>query len=252
MTGDDPVGTPQRQRFRDLLGWPLALVVIAGLALLGWWLLLRAVPSIPDLGRAAGEAGRTAQAIARAFREGTLSTEFTSYAQSLEGTRRLQVASLDSVETLSQRDQASILWGQLELPEVLLRATLPVTYTYYLDLEAPWTLTWDESSQVLAVQTPPLEWNRPAVDVSRMTIGVERTHPLRDHEAARERLRQVLTPWLEERAEANRELVAATAREEVEDWVRSWVEVEYGQVGEIEVVLGAAVPDPTTLTDPRP
>lgn len=232
----------------SLRGWPLALVAVAVLGLAGWWLLLRAVPSVPDL----GEAGRAAQAIARAFRQGTLSTEFTSYAQSMEGTRRLQVATLETAEILSRRDRASILWGQLEMPEVLLRASIPVTYTYYLDLEQPWTLTWDEQTRRLLVDTPPLEWNRPAVDVSRMAIEVERTHPLRDDEAARERLRRVVTPWLEDRAEQHLELVAPTAREEVESWVRSWIEAEYGQVGEIKVVLGAAAPDPTALTDPKP
>lgn len=224
------------RRAPNLRGWPLALVAIAALALVGWWLLLRAVPSVPNL----DEAGRTAQAIARAFRQGTLSTEFTSYAQSVEGTRRLQVATLETAETLSRRDQASVLWGQLELPDVFLRASIPVTYTYYLDLEQPWTLTWDEPTRRLVVATPPLAWNRPAVDVSRMEIEVERTHPLRDDEAARERLRKAVTPWLEHRAEQNSGLIAATAREEVEGWVRSWVEAEYGQVGEVRVILGGA------------
>lgn len=226
---------------RRLKPWPLVIVALAVIALVAWWLTLRAIPRMPQL----DDAGRAAEAIARAFRQGTLTTEFTSYATSLEGSRRLQVASLEAVETLSRRDRAAVLWGQLALPEVAVRASLPVTYTYYLDLEKPWRIDWEGETRTMLVQTPPLEWNRPAVDVSDMRLEVEQTHPLRDEAAAVERLRTAVSPWLEERAEKNLALVDATAREEVEGWVRSWVEAEYGQVGEVKVVLGdgPATPD---------
>ena len=34
-----------------------------------------------------------------------------------------------------REDRATVLWGQLELPEVIVEATAPVQYTYYLDLD---------------------------------------------------------------------------------------------------------------------
>ncbi len=230
------VGNDSHPRHRA--AWPLALVAVAGLVLLGWWMFLRAIPEVPDL----DDAGRTAAAVARAFRQGTLTTEFTSYASSIEGTQRLQVASLDTVERISRRDQASVLWGQLELPAVVVEASLPVTYSYYLDLDKPWNLHWNEATHELTVQTPPLEWTRPAVDVSGMRFEASATHPLRDEQAALDRLQSAISPWLEEQAEQHRNLVESTAREEVENWVRSWVQSEYGQVGEIVVVLGEAPP----------
>ena len=232
---------------RGRSAWPLALVAVALLALLGWWMFLRAIPEVPSL----DAASRAAEAIAGAFRKGTLTTEFTTYASSIEGTQRLQVASLDTDERITRRDQASVLWGQLELPEVVVEASLPVTYSYYLDLDKPWSLHWDEATRELTVHTPELEWTRPAVDISAMRLDATASHPLRDEQAAVERLRAAITPWLEEQAGRHRNLVEATAREEVAKWVRSWIEAEYGQVGEIEVVLGGATDDPTALVEPR-
>ncbi len=216
-----------------LIGWPLALVLVVGLAVLAWWLFLRAVPSLPSL----DQAGKTAAAIARAYREGTLTTRLTNYATEVEGVQRLQVATLETTEVVSQRDAASVLWGQLQLPDVVVRAEVPVTYTYYLDLNDPWTLTWDEQTGVLTVEAPELRWNPPAVDISAMQLDAGGDNPLRDEAAAIERVRSRMTEWLDAQASAHRDLVAATAREQTEEWVRTWLQGQFGGVVDVRVTI---------------
>ncbi len=212
----------------------MAFVVIAALAVLAWWLFLRSIPTLPS----AAEATRAAAAIAQAFRQGTLTTQFTNYSTEVEGVQRLQVATLETTEVVSQRDSASVLWGQLQLPDVVVRAEVPVTYTYYLDLNEPWTLNWDDEAQVLTVEAPELRWNPPAADVSGMRLDAGAfDNPLRDEDAAIERLRSRLGEWLETQAAGHRDLVAPTAREQTEEWVRTWLAGQFGGAVDVRVRL---------------
>ena len=62
------------------------------------------------------------------------------------------------MEVFERTDSATVFWGQLALPDVVVRARAPFEYTYYLDLNKTWELTLKKKSTV-TVPTP-------AIDVS--------------------------------------------------------------------------------------
>ena len=45
------------------------------------------------------------------------------------------------MEVFERTDSATVFWGQLALPDVVVRARAPFEYTYYLDLNKTWELT---------------------------------------------------------------------------------------------------------------
>ena len=228
MSEPGPHAAPPRRRRNG--SWALAVAILVFTLVLGGgaWYALRVIQRLPgqiaDQGR---EMGRSAVeqvgALVRAFRTGSVSRQFAAYTTRLEGTNYLQVARLQQVQVFQMQDDAAVLWGTVDLPPVVVRATAPVDTTYFVDLEGEWKLELREGERRVLVQAPPLRFNKPAIDLSRLRWQVVRGSLLRDEQVVAAQLRREMTGRATMQAKANLPLVRETGRRQVEQFVRNWL-----------------------------
>ena len=229
-TPDSPRGS---HKPRSQVLWPIAFITL----LLGMVVVIVVGFVIIRLTQVPGEvvqggrelargAVESVERIARAFRTGSVQTSFVSYATEVSGSAFLQFASLDQTEVLERTDSASLLWGRLRLPDVVVEARVPVRYTYYLDLEDDWLLTLEGTT--VTVLAPGVRANRPAVDASAIEYRVQADSVLRDEEAVLEQLRQRITDQLAARAGENIALVRELGRRRTADFVRTFLLAQFG------------------------
>ncbi len=216
--------------------WPLVF------AFLGFGILALAAYVFHRAQRLPGELleeGRSIAAelrtVAAAFKTGTITTTFVSYATEMSGSQKLQFATLKEMEVFERTDRAQLLWGQLELPEVVVRAEAPVEYTYYLDLEEPWDFLLEGGT--VRVQAPPIRFNTPAIDVSRLRYDVKSGSVFRDEELALENLKRALGELARERASLNVALVRELGRKKTADFVRTWLLSRYEDASSYHIDL---------------
>ena len=171
--------------------------------------------------------------VAAAFKQGMIETTFISYAATVSGSSRLQFATLRQIEVFTRTDQASVLWGQLELPPVVVSATAPVQYTAYLDLDERWEFVLE--GRTLYVLAPRIRFNKPAIDASRIRYEVREGSLLRDEELAIEKLKEGLTAMSFARAREHVSLVRETGRRRTEEFVANWLAQAFGDGGEYHV-----------------
>jgi hypothetical protein len=207
-------------------GWPIAAGVL-GLAAIaaGVFVFLRVARLPQDALQATRDLLGDARSIAAAFKTGTLTTRFASYATQLTGSTRLQVATLRQLEVFERTDEAAIFWGQLQLPDVVVEARAPVEYVYYLDFKEPWSFALED--RTLVVKAPAVRWNAPALDVSALRYEIRKGSVLRDEAAVIEKLRQGLSELARLRARAHLPLVRDTARRQTEDFVETWLKAQF-------------------------
>jgi hypothetical protein len=245
---------PRRQA---QVSWALATAAVAIVAIVagGGLYVFHSVRSLPgDVVEGGRKALRELGEVAAAFRTGTVTTTFRSYATQVTGTTRLQFAELRQEELFERRDSEAVLWGTLALPDVVVEARAPVTYTYFLDLEREWRFRL-EGRDVLVV-APPIEWNRPAVDVSALRFTVREGSVLRDEQLALGRLRAELTPLLDRRARQHVPFVRETGRRKVEAFVETWLVGRFADGTEHRARVlftdepAAATPRPPALPTP--
>lgn len=187
-------------------------------------IFLKSCASVPakTLDKAGQVIDKTGQAlanIAAAFKQGTFSTTFTSYATTISNQTRLQVATLKQTEIITQTNQSSTAWGYVPLPNVVVEARAPVEYTYYLDLNAPWT--FDLRAGHLIATAPPLHFNKPAVDASAIHYEVRQgTFKTAD---ALDGLKRSVTSLVTIRAKENIPLVREHARQQTTEFIERWL-----------------------------
>ena len=162
-----------------------------------------------------------------------MTTQFLSYATEVSGNNYLQFATLREIEVFERTDSATVLWGQLELPDVVVRAEAPVVYTYTLDLNDRWELSLD--GDTVWVLAPPIEHNPPAIDLSAMRYDVESGSLFRDEDEALARLRQGLTQLANRRAVENIDLVRELGRRKTEEFVRKWLLANFPDTESIRI-----------------
>ncbi len=232
-------------RGRSHRSWPVAVTLIALTAMLvGAFLYV--YESLRRMPAEIVESGRTVAAelerVAAAFRTGTVTTSFISYATRVNGSSYLQFASLRQIEAFERRDEAAVLWGMLDLPDLVVRATAPVEYTYYLDLDGVWDLRLVDGR--LLVVAPPIEFNQPAVDASRIDYEVRTGSLVRDEEEALRRLKSGITRMSIERARENLPLVREIGRREAERFVADWMAARFldGRDYRVELVFPDELP----------
>ena len=211
---------------RNPWAWPVAWVLTV-LIVFGSGLYVfqscRALPgeTLDKAGRVVEQVGQKAQQVAAAFKQGSITTTFTSYATTLSGSQYFQFATLSQVETFTRKDESSMAFGYIPLPEVIVQATAPVTYTYYLDLNARWDFQLENG--VVRVIAPDIKFNKPAVDPSRITYEVKKNSLIRNTTEAMDNLKSSIT-WLSyKKAKANIDLVRETGRTQTQRFVQNWL-----------------------------
>lgn len=197
----------------------VAAILVGGLGALWLWRSVRQIPGdVVATGRQVlAELGE----VAAAFHGGTVTTRFISHATEVSGSNYLQFAQLSEIEIFRQTDQATVLWGKFDLPDLVVEATAPVEYTYFLDLNAEWQLRQEGSS--IEVVAPVIQANTPAVDVSALSYSVRSGSLLRDEAGALSRLRAGITEMAKETATDNIDLVRELGRRKTEEFVENWL-----------------------------
>jgi hypothetical protein len=206
--------------------WPVTWMVIAGMLIGGGVYIFKSCRDLPadtlqQAGKLARTIGEQAQQVASAFKQGSITTTFTSYATSLSGSQYLQFATLSQKETFTRTDESTVLFGYIPLPEVIVEASAPVSYTYYLDLNAPWDFVLRDG--VIWVTAPEIKFNKPALDISRVTYEVKKNSHFRNTSEAMENLRSSMTWMCYQKAKTNVELVRETGRKQTETFVENWL-----------------------------
>ena len=219
-----PPPAPARAPRPSHAPWAFAAAAVAVVAIVtgGVAYVVRSARSLPtEMIEGGRQALRDLREVAAAFRTGSVTTSFRSYATELHGTTRLQFAELRQLEVFERRDEAAVLWGALSLPDVVVEARAPVEYTYYLDLDREWRFRL-EGKEVYVV-APPIAWNRPSVDVSALRYEVRAGSVFRDEQLVEERLRSDLTALSALRARQHVPLVREACRRKVEAFVETWL-----------------------------
>ena len=175
--------------------------------------------AIERTGRVVDRAGKALADVAAAFKRGTITTSFVSYATALSNNTYLQFATLKQMEIFTRTEAPSTAFGYVPLPDVVVEARAPVEYTYYLDLGARWNLELrDRAIHVLA---PPIRFNKPAVDASAITYEVRKGF-LKSAEA-QENLKQSITSLVLLKGRENISLVREIGRKQTAEFVETWL-----------------------------
>lgn len=149
---------------------------------------------------------------------------FMNHSTRLSPLRRLQLAQLDQVEVFERTSVATLFGNRLKLPDVIVRATMPVEYTYHVDFSQPWN--FDVRGEQLIVTAPILTPGTPAGDVSQLKFEIRKGSIFRDEQAVARAMQDQMTELLKGRAENNLHLVRETARKELQSLVHSWMKSE--------------------------
>ncbi len=165
--------------------------------------------------------------ISENFSSGKVVDKFYSYVEKIEGSNKLQVASIKTVDRFSKKDSQSILWNLISLPDVIIEIQVPVEYNYFVDLKDKWEFSWEESDSTILVVAPRINFFTPAVDISGMEIIERKSSVLRDVDKVKEDLRQELSEKLEVVARNKIPLIREIARSEVKQFLITWFNNSY-------------------------
>ena len=210
----------------------MALLTIACLVL-PILLIRSAMTRVRSLGGTAESALISVRSAAEAFRASRVETILRSYAASVKGMSKFQFAELRQLESFERTDSASLAWGAIPLPDVVVEARGAVVYTYVLDFQKRWDL-----KLVLGrvdVVAPAPEFGVPALDPSTLTFEVKRGSVLRDEAAVRSALQAGLSGLLEQRAREHLPLVRETGRKATAEFVRNFLIANFDDASKLEV-----------------
>jgi hypothetical protein len=192
-------------------------LIVLGIVALNCLLFLKTCSDAPA--NAIEKAGQVVERVAAAFKQGTITTRFTSHATTLTNTLRLEVAGLKQVEIFSRKQETSTAFGLIPLPDVVVEARAPVEYTYYLDLQAAWK--FDVRDKIVRVTAPPIRFNKPSVDASGIEYEVRKGMFKTDE--ALIALKRSITSLADARASENVSLVRENARRQAGKFVEQWL-----------------------------
>lgn len=229
--------------------WAIAMALLTIACLVLPIMLIRsAMIRVRSLGGTAESALIGVRDFAAAFRSGTVETTLRSYATTVRGVSRFQFAELKQTESFERTDTASIAWGAIPLPDVVVEARGNVVYTYVLDFQKRWDITLTDGR--VDVVAPAPEFSPPALDPSTLTIETRKGSVLRDEEAVRKSLQAGLSGLLQQRAREHLPLVRETGRKSTEEFVRNFLVSNYDGAAGLPIRVRFA-DEPATRPSPR-
>lgn len=148
---------------------------------------------------------------------------FASYVVGLQGQSHLQVARLQTREEFVVTSEKKILnffpGGTVEVS-----ARVPCEIIYNVPLkDAEWKFLIRDNGRRLFVIAPELGFNRPAVDLARYELRVDKSSMIRDTEEVKLLLQSQIPAYLDEVGRKNTDSIRDTARLAVKDFIESWL-----------------------------
>ncbi len=165
------------------------------------------------------KSAETASTLAKAFNSGTITTLFQSYTTQIQPTSRLQFTTLSQTEIFERHDERLVMG--IPLPEVVVEAKAPVDYTYFVDLKGTWKFTVQGGE--VNVIAPPIQFNKPAIDASRIEYREVKSSVWRREGPVMQDLKESLTGFSIQRAKQNIPLVREQGRKQIEEFVKTWL-----------------------------
>ena len=199
--------------------WTAIALVAAAALVWGFWATVdRFLDAGEALAGAPARAARELAGAARAFARVDVTQRFVSSLPTSRGDARLELATAETVETISRRDERSAFWDLVPLGSTTVEVRVPVTWRWHVPLDGEWRAVVEGG--VLTVEAPAL---RPSLPPAIHTDGIERRIEadwLRfDGAEQLARLEHELTPLLAARARDPRHLALgrAAARDALAD-----------------------------------
>lgn len=248
MPEDSQPPAPPVNNWPKTILWMLVVLVVAMNAAL----IVRSCRSLPgEAGKLIEKTGKALADVASAFRQGTIRTEFTSYATTITNQQLLQFATLRQRETFTRSEETTTGFGYIPLPEVIVEARAPVEYTYHLDLNAPWNFVLQEN--IIHVFPPPVRFNKPSIDASEIAYEVKKGYLKTDE--ALENLKRSLSSLAVLKARDNIPLVRETCRQQTSLFVENWLAKTFSDGRSFAVKVhfpGEALPAGISTNQPAP
>jgi len=206
--------------------WPLVAVVGAGLVFLLAWRACRLVDDSRREARATvADVGKAAREVAEGFKTGRITNTFVAAIPQLQpGGPLLELASFESTETFTRKDERAILFDLIPLGTNVTEIRVPVTYRYHLQLSDAWHL--DVHGPLCLVRAPRIRPSLPpAIHTDRLERRSERGWLRGGVEQQMDELERSITPTLSARATepAHIALVRESCRRRVAEFVRVWL-----------------------------
>ncbi len=225
-SGDAIATAPAESRpagggFFKYLGWPMAIMVVAGCSLVAF-VVQQCSPGAQALKLA--DAGAKWSNLAAGLDLHLVTETFTSHLDSLrpDMNNRMLVAEGKSTESFSAKDES---WHGTATADL----RVPATYHYFVALSDPWELHVQvtPAGVVGDVLAPVMRSLDPSVNTSQLEMKSSNGWANYNGSALADNLLKDLTMKLNERAMQQEMLYFPTARESVEKFVHDWMLKEY-------------------------
>ncbi len=155
---------------------------------------------------------------------GEIKDIFISSASEMAGSNHLQFATLKQTEIFKKEEIRK--YFNIKIGEASVQITLPVVYTYYLDLKGEWNFKYRKKDNLLLVMAPPIKTNLPAPNISLMNIIKNNSFFIDEKKLEREIINQ-LTDNLKEKAKKNISLITEIGKKETENFIRNFFIKEF-------------------------
>lgn len=169
------------------------------------------------------------------FTDEAAQTRFMSFATTIAPLRRLEVAKVNQVEVFERKSEKTLFWTRLRLPDVVISASVPVEYHYYVELNDEWR--FNMTAGKLDIIAPPLRFNTPAPNISELQFAVKEGSLFRNESEVAMALKSELTERLSERAKESTHLARETARKELIAIAKAWLakDLREGEQNKLDV-----------------
>ncbi len=148
---------------------------------------------------------------------------FASYIGGLDGQNNLQVASLKTKEEFAYVSEKK-LFRYMPGGVVEVAARVPCEITYNVPLrDSEWSFHIRDQGRRMIVIAPPIQFNRPAVDLARYDLRVVKDSMIRDSEEVKLALQNEIPSLLEEVGRKNIDSIRDTARISIKDFLEQWL-----------------------------
>lgn len=169
---------------------------------------------------------KSAERIASSFQSGAIKSDFRDYVSTLSTGNDLQVTTLKTDESISRSESKTFLWGYVG-GEATVELRFPVEYVYTINLNDRWDITWNDATNEIFVDAPPIEYNTPSIDYSQLKKETRQGSIFINEDRMHNEVKDMIMDELNQRAEKKIKIILEAARNETVKFFESFIENQF-------------------------